>query len=484
MAKWLKATEDVLARLDKEYAEKKKKTEGFYSEKITGTVYYISSVNGCDENDGRAPERAWRSCSMLASSELTCGDTVLFECGSVFRERVKLTCGVTYSSYGKGEKPLFYGSIDASAKDAWEKVGEDLYRYKNVIDMHNDIGNIVFDSGKAWGIKIQKCDDCDMSLALKRVTNGIEFFEEIASVPFERGEQLPRVDLAYFHSNDGYIYVCSKNGAPNERFSSVELSQSITVFYLYGYTENVTFSNLHVVCAACFGIRTSGCKNITVRNCEFEFIGGAIQFGYECPWRNYRTRYGNAIENWGSCDGMTVENCYFNQIYDAGITTQSNDAHARMENLRYHENVFNCNQYAFELWGGGSESYFGNVSIKGNIGKNTGDGFSTQRPDKGHESFFNSKGRHKISNGVITDNVSIGSVGCIMRSNRLCSKEYREGYFFDRNVYVYETGKCFALISKDYPSFSGDIVPVEYSEETVKLLENDAFEQNGSFYYF
>ena len=483
MAKWLKATDEVLSRLEKEYIAKKKKTEEFYFQEVGDSVYYISAVSGNDENDGRSPMSAWKSCAKLTSAELTQGDAVLFECGSVFREQIEIVSGVTYSSYGNGEKPIFYGSIDASDKNAWEQIDKDVYRYKNHIDMYNDIGNVVFDGGAAWGIKIQKCDDCDMSLALKDVTNGQKFFDRIESVPLESGEQLPQVDLAYFHSKDGYIYVCSKNGNPAERFSSVELSQSIKIFNNYKYVENVSFSNLRFACVGCFAIRMGGCKNITVRNCSFEFIGGAIQFNYECPWRNYRTRYGNAIENWGSCIGMTVENCYFNQIYDAGITTQTNDATARMENLYYSENVFDCNQYSFELWGGGVESHFENVTVKENICKNTGGGFTTQRPDKGHESFFNSKGRHQIKNGTVTDNVSIGSVGCMMRSNRLCSKEYSEGYFFDRNVYLHEVGKCFALISKEYPQFSGDIAPVDYCEETVKLLENTLFEENGTFYY-
>ena len=256
MAKWLKATDEVISCLEEEYIARKKRTEEFYSEKVTDSVYYISSVRGNDENDGRSPDSPWKTCSMLASAELMRGDTVLFECGSVFREQMDIISGVTYSSYGNGEKPLFYGSFDASGKDAWERVDEDIYRYREYIDMYKDIGNVVFDGGKAWGIKIQKCDDCDMSLALKNVTNGIEFFDEIASVPFERAEQLPRVDLAYFHSKDGYIYLCSKSGSPTDRFASIELSRSIKIFNSYSYTEDVSFSNLHFSCVACFAIRT------------------------------------------------------------------------------------------------------------------------------------------------------------------------------------------------------------------------------------
>ena len=483
MAEWRKVTTEIISELDKVYEEKKRKTEEFFEEQIKGTVHYISSHSGNDGNDGRTPLTPWKSCAMLSPSNINYGDIVLFECGSVFREQIDIISGVTYSSYGDGEKPLFYGSFDASNREMWEQVDNELYRYRKSIDMYQDIGNVVFDGGKAWGIKVQKCDDCDMSLALKLVTNGIDFFEEIPSVSFERAEHMPRVDLAFFHGSDNYVYLCSKYGAPADRFSSIELSRSVKIFNNYGYVEDVSFSNLRFACVGCFAIRTGGCKNITIRNCSFEFIGGAIQFYYNCPWRNYRTRYGNAIENWGSCDGMTIEKCYFNQIYDAGITTQSNDATSCMKNLCFHDNVFDCNQYAIELWGGGSESKFENMSVVGNVCNRVGDGLTTQRPDKGHESFFNSKGRHQIKNCVVTDNISNGSVNCMLRSNRLCNEEYKDGYFFDRNVYVHEIGKCFALISKEYPNFSGDIAPVEYCEKTFELLRNQLFEENGIFYY-
>lgn len=481
MAIWKKATRADVQEINRRYAEAKARTETFYPQQITGTVYYISSLNGNDANDGMSEQTAWKSCEMLKTANLQSGDTVLFECGSLFREQMKLVNGITYSSYGIGAKPLFYGSISASNPADWEDLGKGLYRFKQEIVWHNDIGNIVLGGGRAWGIKIQKCDDGDNTLALHGVSNGLQFFEDIESVPFKGGEDLPRVNLAYHHDPAGYVYFYSEAGNPAEVFSSVELSQSIKIFN-GGFVENVTFSNLHFANIACFAIRTAGCKNIQVYNCSFEFIGGAIQFGYECPWRNYRTRYGNAIENWGGSERVTVKNCYFNQIYDAGVTTQSNDPNAHQEYLCYEGNVFDYNQYCLELWSGGKDCRLTDISFSNNFCRGVAGGLTTQRPDKGHEAYFNSKGNYTKTNCRVEGNVVFDSVNSLIRCNQLKTEQYPSGYVLDRNVYLHSEGKQFALISKEYPSHDNNLQSVSYSEETVQMLSNEWFEKNGVFY--
>ena len=484
MAVWKEATPSVITELEARYEAVKKNTETFYPQDITENVYYISSIHGNDDNDGRSTDTPWRSCAMLKNASLAEGDTVLFECGSLFRDTMMgIVSGVTYSSYGVGEKPIFYGSIDASKESDWECIAPDLYRYRESIVWHNDIGNIVFDGGRAWGIKIQKCTDGEVSLRLSNVSNGLEFHDEVPSVPFVSGDQLPRVNLAYFHSEDGYIYLCCKNGHPAKVFSSIELSQSVKIFDS-GYVENVSFSNLNFANVACFAIHTRGCKNISIRNCAFAFIGGAIQFGFKASWRNYLTRYGNAIENWGGCDGMLVKDCYFYQIYDAGITTQSNDKDAHQEHLCYEGNVFDCNQYAFELWSGGKECRLTDILVRGNVCKRVADGFPTQRPDKGAESFFNSKGDYLKSNCRVEENLILGSVGSMMRCNQLRTEQYPNGFVFDNNIYVHNTEKQFALISKEYPAHSSELQAVGYCLKGLEKLSNQWFEPNGAFYYF
>ena len=86
MATWQAATQSVLSELEQWYESAKKNTETFYPQEITGTVYYISSVRGNDANDGKSENTPWKSCEMLKNVPLAAGDTVLFECGSLFRE--------------------------------------------------------------------------------------------------------------------------------------------------------------------------------------------------------------------------------------------------------------------------------------------------------------------------------------------------------------------------------------------------------------
>lgn len=483
MAIWKEINDTEKAQLENRYALAKQKSEGFYRQEITGTAYYISAVHGNDANDGTGPDRPWQHCEMLKQADLVAGDTVLFECGSVFRETMmEIVNGVSYSSYGEGAKPKFYGSIDASDFDCWEELGDGVYRFKQYIEWHRDIGNVVFDGGRAWGIKIQKCTDNAVTLRLSDVSNGLEAFAEIPSVPFTGGEQVPHFNLAYTHGEDGYIYLYSKNGHPSKVFSSIELSQSTKIFNSE-YTENVTFSNLHFLNVGCFAIRTVGCKNMQVYNCEFEFIGGALQFGYEYPWRNYRTRYGNGIENWGGFDGMTVKNCYFDQIYDAAITTQSNATTAHQENLCYQDNVFSRCEFAFELWSGGDECRLYNINVENNVCRDVACGLTTQRPDKGYESFFYSRGNYQKKNCRVVGNLIYGSDNSMVCCNQYRTSQYPDGFVMDDNVYFNRAGNQFAKAAKQFPGYSDELQEWSYCEETVRMLEGYDIEKNSLFYY-
>ena len=479
---WQAATEQFLKACSEKRAELLRATEAFCPVTPSGTVYYLSSKNGKDENAGTSPEQAWKSCKKL-KEVLQKGDTVLFECGSLFRESVPTVNGVTYASFGTGAKPRFYGSIDASKETDWEQIGEHLYRYRAEIDQYNDIGNLVFNGGEAWGIKIQKCTDGDFSLALEKVSTGKDFYEKVESYPFRGGSDLSdRYDLSYFHGEDNRLYLICREGNPGKVFRQVELGQSVKIF-MASNVEDITICNLHFSNIGCFAIRTAGCKNLTVRNCKFEFIGGAIQFGYIAPWRNYRTRYGNGIENWGACDGMTVENCFFSQIYDAAVTTQSNGEKDDMTRLTYCGNVFEKCEYGFELWTGSWDCLFGSVTVRGNICTGIGDGLSSQRPDKGPESFFNSKGGYRMQDCVVEENLIWGSVGSLMRCNQIHNASYDRGYRFDRNIYIHEVGKTFGLLSEDYPVHSSKLKAYPYDEETVARIYAAGFEEHGQFYY-
>lgn len=82
-----------------------------------GQTYYVGP-RGNDGLDGRTEVTAWRSVSRVNNENFAPGDVVKFERGGVWREPLKPKSGgtadapVTFSAYGRGERPLFVGSDD------------------------------------------------------------------------------------------------------------------------------------------------------------------------------------------------------------------------------------------------------------------------------------------------------------------------------------------------------------------------------------
>ena len=493
---WQAETADVRADLNAIYEAKYAGTEAFAQVTPTGTVYYISSVNGNNSNNGKSKTTAWKDCSMLESASLKSGDTVLFECGSVFRKQVQMVSGVTYSSYGSGAKPIFYASVNASGASNWEAVSgkTGLYRYKDILSArNNDVGNICFDNGAAWGIKIQKLKESNKTLELSNVSNGLETFKKIPSYTFSSGKDLGTYDLCYYHDDSGYIYLYSKSGNPGTRFKSIELAQPKRIFYGSNVSD-VTVCNLDFRSSGNFAIRTQVCNGLTVKNCSFFFIGGCIQYDYDDSWRTYKTRYGNAVENWGGCDGMTVENCYFNQIYDTAMTTQSNNE-VEMKGVVYRNNVIENVWFGVELWAGDGSGgcKFTNVDVSGNYITRIGEGMTTQRPDKiengaGVEAFIKiSRGAYTVTDASVTDNVLDGSIGRMVSCIQPLTDANENGFLFDRNTYVSPTDAVFLTIPAVFPEctheYGASTTNKKFDYKVIKNLMFHGFEPNGTFYF-
>lgn len=89
--------------------------------KIKGTKYYISP-GGNDNNDGKSPERAFRTIEHLGYVDIEQGDAILFERGSIFRidQSLDLSSGITYGAYGKGDKPKIYASPANYSNAEWK----------------------------------------------------------------------------------------------------------------------------------------------------------------------------------------------------------------------------------------------------------------------------------------------------------------------------------------------------------------------------
>ena len=374
-----KITPNLLDRLEKVAATRRESIRSSKSDiVIPGDRWYVSA-GGSDDADGMTPATAWRTLDRVNRAELSPGDCVLFHRGDLYRGVLNAKNGVIYSSYGHGPKPILCASpFDGAKTGKWLPTDvENIYVYSEKIT--DDIGCIVFDGGRSHAVK-----------ATVDFKNNINLTD---GKPFASWRDLDG-DLVFFHDLGGAnlqgteenstLYLRSNRGAPPDRFFSMEFSVRTNGIRIMG--DNVRINNLKVMYCGCHGIGAGTTSGLHVDWCEFEWIGGSVQF-----YRDGRpTRFGNAVEIYGGCTDYTVENCWINQAYDAGITHQFSAGESGaciMKDVTYKGNLIENCIYSIEYFLGkaadGSERRIEHVRITDNIMRFCGSGFGKQRPDKG-----------------------------------------------------------------------------------------------------
>ncbi len=418
---------DKIAELDKleaERIEEIRSTPNMDLSHITGKKIYVST-SGSDSNNGLSaskPVKTAAKANALAAS----GDAILFKRGDLWREVFTAKSGVTYTAYGNGAKPTFYGSpengADASKwtldhRDA--KTGALIWKYQNQNFL--DIGTLVFNDGEGFAIKeIPSCV-------------GTEFIVRgTTDTPFDYKTELDR-NLEFFHaansatktlsdgtkvidpsSAKGPLYLRCDNGNPGLVFDSIEFIRRSPVIAV-STRSNITIDNLRLMYSS-FGISAQNQKNLTITNLEIGWIGGNIQtYSYSGSTNGRVTRYGNGIEVYGSCDGYTVNNCYIYECYDAGVTHQmsaSEGTKVTQNNVTYSNNVITDCVYSIEYFLGANESNKSyerrgeNILFEGNLLRRAGYGFGSIRPDIDNQRHIRSgSSKNDFSNYIIKNNI-------------------------------------------------------------------------------
>ncbi len=122
---------------------------------INAANYYVDSEKGANVNSGLTPEFAWKTLSKVMETSLQPGDSVLLKRGSKFPEEFILSFSgtkdnpIVIGAYGKGEKPLIKGSIEAKK---WRKHSNIVWRSK-LKEEPACIWLIDEDKTIHWGIK-------------------------------------------------------------------------------------------------------------------------------------------------------------------------------------------------------------------------------------------------------------------------------------------------------------------------------------------
>ena len=347
-------------------------------------VYYVSD-HGNDGNDGRTPETAWAT--LARASEVTGNAAVCFARGGLFRGQLQAKPGVTYTAYGEGAKPILYGSPENGADpEKWTQTADDptVWVYKTIFS--EDVGCLIFDEGAYHAVKtVLRAADADA--VVTDTAHSGNCIDMTHNTPFADYHDLAN-DLDFWHDDaDRRVYLKSAEN-PGTRFSSIEFNVRHNVIAVGG-SNGVTIDNLCVKYGGCHGVGAGTVKDLTVKNCEFGWIGGAIQY-----IRNGRTvRFGNAVEIYGGCENYSVTDCYIYQIYDAGITQQytlteaqaASGAVCDQKNVTYARNVIEHCNYSIEYFLGhvpeDNPTHIENFVIEDNDAWYAADGLCEQRPD-------------------------------------------------------------------------------------------------------
>ncbi len=330
-------------------------------EEPTYKTYYVSASMGNDANDGLTPETAIKSIDKVNKLSLEEGDKVLFKSGDLWRAgTVKCAVGVTYSSYGKGEKPAFYGGYTNLA-DAKLWVATE---YPNVYTLSDTAAKKIGVVGTLWF-------DNDKQFAVMDVPYG-EKDDKVMITPDMLSEDLHF--CCDYETNEIFLY--STKGNPGSRFEVIEASPDVHTFAL---NNDVTIDGLNVKYYD-YGIVGTDISGATIRNMEMSHMGGV--------WAtNLQSRAGNAIELWKNASDILIENNVISQCYDTAITCQytgstHDTSNVVIKNVTVRGNKISDCWWSTEFWlkmpGNGVNGEIRNLVITENEFKNAGMGWGAR----------------------------------------------------------------------------------------------------------
>ena len=419
-------------------------TEEYY--KITGTKYYVSSINGDDLNSGTSPDKAFKSIEGLATIELKSGDAVLFESGSVFRLYTTFLTskGVTYGSYGTGEKPKIFGSAVNLTSVVWTpSVKKNVWQIDYV---YAECAGMFFNHGKEIGYK---------RVGLRNLKKNTDFYQD------------PATDILYLYSD---------KGNPSKVYESIEFSTQMNIIGIPSGVDNVTIDNLCIKYGGIMGVSgTWNTDHINVTNCEIGYIGGGTT-------SNGTSRYGNAIQFWTGANDIVCDHNWIYQTWDTAISWQGyGGKEFTYTNISFSDNLLEYNNGDFEYWDDGS--LIKDFTMARNIMRFTSLGWGTREDDGGYRgidgSFVGNTKRMKVDNIQIKDNIidcpGRYIINWVIEPTRLDKEIFISG----TEIYVnpsYRTTDIIlrGFVSNDAQDDSVSTDKAQIFEETLKRFDKNA----------
>lgn len=476
---------------------------------ITGTIYYISDSEGDDSNSGTSPDAPWKTFQNLIDVKgngtlilhtAKAGDAVLLKRGDTFNNLkydieynwLEMARGVTYGTYGEGPKPVITREVYLEKPSGtWTET-----EYKNVWKLETPVadipGNVVFikpDGTELWGVMTYIKYPSEGQFGKKtekfgEVFNGEESFQS-GGVKFENVGCLKN-NLEYFcdYATDEFFVYYDK-GNPGKIFKEIHIAQSEDGMGYESKTNSkglpTIVDNLAFKYIGCCAIGTGQAEDLFIRNCTFEWIGGAYQ--------GEDVRFGNAIQNWGDCNGIFITDCYFRDIYDAAVTTQG--GWGFMYNFVAEGCVLDRCDLSFEFFNHGTSEHttdvgeLSNIFIRNNYVINNGYGFCGIREDRRSAFLYTTYGVKETiyENIVYEGNVNIFSTEyCIFCAEVALGQT--EGTILKNNTYYVDpSASWYGLFIYNMIDRTGDSSTLyPFNSQYLTYLNALGVERGSTFY--
>ncbi len=271
-------------------------------------IFYVDSVSGNDDNDGRSENFAWKSIAKINSFPVQPGDAIKFKKGQVFKGGIKpansgtLADPVIFDAYGTGDLPVLLGSRVVTG---WTSVGDNIYsKTITCTPGHNGAG-IVLENSSPMKFKEWKAGAI---ASLGAVENNVFTYDP--------------ADLF-----TATIYIrCTGAADP----STKNIEAGFDLFGIHGEgLSYIRINNLHFKNYSCHGVTMRSCNNITVRNCTVENIGGAILSLSPILYG------GNGFEFTLNSSNCSIYDSTAKNIFDSGFSAQVFESNTTTGNVLF-----------------------------------------------------------------------------------------------------------------------------------------------------
>lgn len=273
---------------------------------INAAQYYVKN-GGSDALAGTSDALAWATLAKVSASSYSPGDTIYLKRGSIWRESLTNPSSgnsgswITYKNYGTGAKPQILGSNTSTWDDRTGNVWSSASTMTNPKSLYYDANFY-----------------CDV------------LFKETAGTVSWGAYKADTASLAAEYDwtwlgNKIYVYSATD---PDSRYSSVEVPQRPTAFYL-NEKQYLVIDGIDIHFAAWRGIGNNAGNSdhihlhgLTIKNCRIGWIGGnRYSASYAQGWG------GETIYSDLTYQNDTIHDCgrrgLSMDIYGSGFTTSN-----------------------------------------------------------------------------------------------------------------------------------------------------------------